>query len=190
MLLVPASFALWLSYRSTLKPLYIFFAVYTASAILLTVLQYASPQKNPLHIIAGKQKAFFEIEPGQTNIATDSIQPRIQSILKNSPQALNHVLMRPYLTESKSWMYAGIAAELLLYQALFLLTLIFLERPPAPARPFVNFSIFVSLSLLVFIGLIVPNIGAIFRYRSVYLPWLITPILCSINWKSIWNNSH
>ncbi len=190
MLLVPASFALWLSYRLTLKPLQLFFAVYAASAILLTVLQYASPQKNPLHIVAGKQKAFFSIPAGNTNISTDSLEPRIQSVFKNSPQALNHALMRPYLTESKSWIDAGIAAELLFYQLLFLLTLIFFERPAAPSRPFVNFSIFVSLSLLVFIGLIVPNMGAIFRYRSVYLPWLITPVLCSINWRRIGNNTH
>ncbi|MFZ1528920.1 MAG: hypothetical protein WAT19_09220 [Ferruginibacter sp.] len=190
MLLLPATFALLLSYRLKIKPLYLFLAVYVSSALLLTALQYASPQKNPLHIIASKQKAFFEIEPGRANIATDSVEPRIQSILKNSPQALNHVLMRPYVTESKNWMYAGIAAELVAYQILFLLTLIFFERPAAPARPFVNFSIFLSLSLFIFIGLIVPNIGAIFRYRSVYLPWLIIPILCSINWRKISINSH
>jgi len=39
--------------------------------------------------------------------------------------------------------------------------------------------------MFLFIGYIMPNLGSIVRYRSVYLPFLITPMLCRIDWKKL-----
>lgn len=189
-LLLPAVVALWISYKTQLKPLTVFSGLYFAVFLMLIIWQICSPGKTALHVVAAKQKAFFEIPAGESNIATDTLQPTWQSLIKNSPQAFNHVLMRPYISEASKPMYGGIAVELLLYQLLLITSLFFYKRTGENSRPFVNFCIFFSLSALLFIGFIVPNIGAIFRYRSLYLPWLIGPLLCSIDWQKIREKSY
>jgi len=49
-----------------------------------------------------------------------------------------------------------------------------------PVRPFVTFCLLFSLSGLLLIGAIVPFAGAIVRYRSIFLPFLLAPALYGI----------
>ncbi|CAN5156127.1 hypothetical protein BH20BAC1_BH20BAC1_21050 [soil metagenome] len=45
--------------------------------------------------------------------------------------------------------------------------------------------VFFSLSMFVIIGYTIPILGAITRYSSIFFPFLIIPILGSINWEKI-----
>jgi hypothetical protein len=50
---------------------------------------------------------------------------------------------------------------------------------------FVYFCLFLSFSVLITIGYVVNNLGAIVRYRSIILPLLLTPVFCGLNWEKI-----
>ncbi|HEX2682765.1 MAG TPA: hypothetical protein VHL77_02460, partial [Ferruginibacter sp.] len=76
--------------------------------------------------------------------------------------------------------------ELFLYILLFLRLHFFMkEKYAEAARPFLFFILFFTGTVFLFIGYTVPNLGALVRYRSLYFPLLLTPLLCRINWKRI-----
>ena len=74
-----------------------------------------------------------------------------------------------------------------IYQLLFVLFLFFrVKQADRPGRLFVFFGIFLTLTVFLNIGYIVTNLGSIVRYRSIYLPLLITPLLAGIDWVKLW----
>ena len=52
-------------------------------------------------------------------------------------------------------------------------------------NPFILFCTFLSFGVLMMIGYTVNNLGAIVRYRSIVLPFLIVPIAAKIDWNRI-----
>ena len=92
--------------------------------------------------------------------------------------------MRPYLTENKMIFYLPLALEILLYEILFLIYIIFPVRKK-DNNAFVYFGIFFTISMFLIIGYTVPVLGAIVRYRSIYFPFLITFLACSIDHNKI-----
>jgi hypothetical protein len=141
---------------------------------------------NPLKIVSDKQAAFFTLPIANTQINTDTLYPTFKSFLYNAPQAYNHVLLRPYINEVSTKSLLPSTAELAIYQLLFLFFLFFRRKKEAGENnPFILFGIFFTLTMFLFIGYIMPNLGSIVRYRSVYLVFLITPLICQIDWKKI-----
>jgi hypothetical protein len=141
---------------------------------------------NPLKTVSDKQAAFFTLPIANTQIGTDTLYPTFKSFLYNAPQAYNHVLLRPYINEVPAKSFLPITIELAIYQLLFLLFLFFKRKDATGAdNPFILFGIFFTLTMFLFIGYIMPNLGSIVRYRSVYLVFLLTPVICKINWEKI-----
>jgi hypothetical protein len=144
------------------------------------------PSVNPLKTVTDKQAAFFTLPVAATQIPLDTLTPNFKSFLFNAPQAFNHLLLRPYPTEVPAKSILPVNIELMVFQFLFLLFLFFKrKREPSEQDPFLLFGIFFALTMFLFIGYIMPNLGSIIRYRSVYLPFLMTPIICRINWQKL-----
>ena len=82
-------------------------------------------------------------------------------------------------------MLLPLSIELVFYE--LLVVAFFLWRQPGFSfnRPFVFFSLFFGLSLCLIIGYTVPVIGAIVRYRSIYLPFIIAPFALGIDWAKL-----
>lgn len=57
------------------------------------------------------------------------------------------------------------------------MSLLWRRTHPINRQPFAAFCLFFSLSGLLIIGAMVPFAGAIVRYRSFFLPFLLTPAL-------------
>jgi hypothetical protein len=141
---------------------------------------------NPLKTVSDKQAAFFTLPIANTQIKTDTLYPTFKSFINNAPQAYNHLLLRPYINEVAVKSLLPINAELAIYQLLFLLFLFFRRKKEAGGyNPFIIFGIFFTLTMFLFIGYIMPNLGSIIRYKSVYLVFLITPVICQIDWKKV-----
>jgi hypothetical protein len=68
---------------------------------------------------------------------------------------------------------------------LFGIFLIWRLKQTFPDERFILFCLFFSVSVLLMIGYSVNNLGAIVRYRSVVLPFLIAPLLTMINWQRL-----
>jgi hypothetical protein len=88
--------------------------------------------------------------------------------------------MRPYLFENLTLLYIPTAIEIVIYEVLFVTFLLFRIRN-SHMEAFVYFGLFFSLSMCLIIGYTIPILGAIVRYRSIYLPFIICPVACLID---------
>ena len=187
--LLPVTLAWIICSRYKTNILITFLSVYIFWALSLWVVQLLQPSFNPLKIITQKQKDFFELPLATSQMQTDTLAPTVKSFILNSPNAINHVVLRPYFWEFPSGFYKLASLEFTCYGLLFLMMLLF-YRKNKPTTPFLFFSILLSLTLFLFIGYIVPNAGSLIRYRSIYLPFLITPVICSIDCEKFFTFFH
>ncbi len=184
--LLPALIIWILVVKYNWPPLRSFLMGYIIIIVVFFSFNSIVPAVNPLQTVAVKQAAFFTLPVAATQITLDTLYPNFKSFLFNAPQAFNHLLVRPYPTELPAKSMLPINIEVIGYQLLFLLYLFFKRKPePGEQDPFLLFGIFFALTMFLFIGYIMPNLGSIIRYRSVYLPFLLTPVICRINWEKI-----
>ncbi len=184
LLLVPG-FVAWIwTEKKRITTGKIFVLVYAFIFILIAMSAGWQNPLSPYEIIKAKQKDFAALE-GTTTISMDTLQPGIQSMAWQSLKSVNRVIMRPYLWESYSSPLIFPALEMICIQILLLIFLFYGNKAALFKNPFIYFSLFFSISILFFIGFIVPNLGAINRYRSIYLPFLLTPFSCVIRWKNL-----
>lgn len=183
--IIPATLAIIISKKVKINTLVIFVSTYIITIIMLWLVHLINPSVQPVKIIAQKQQDFFELPYASSQIETHILEPNAKSLLQNTPEALNHGLLRPYIWEHPTTFLIPLSIELFIYHILFVLLVVHYRKKNTTVNSFILFGIFVSVSLLLFTGYIVPNIGSIVRYRSLYLPFLITPMLCCINWKKI-----
>ncbi len=143
---------------------------------------------NPLKTVTEKQADFFTLPRANTQIQLDTLYPNFKSFLFNAPQAYNHLLLRPYPTEIPVKSLLPISIELFIYHVLIILFLFFKrKKEESENNPFILFGVFFVLTMFLFIGYIMPNLGSLIRYRSVYLAFLITPVICRIDWEKFKN---
>ena len=184
--LIPALIAWVLSIRMKWRPLVVFVSVYVLAGLLLFNYPNFFPGTDPVQTITQKQSDYQHLQRSATDIKLDTLEPNFMSFVRNSPQAFNHTLMRPYLVELPSLILMPMNIELLIYQGLLLIFLFFRRKQQdGESDAFIIFAIFFTLTMFLFIGYIIPNLGSLVRYRSLYLPLVITPILCRIEWEKV-----
>ncbi len=188
--LIPALIAWVWSEKSTWPAWFSFLMAYFTCGLLLFAIGIVFPAVNPLEVIARRQADYLQLPISATPLHMDTLQPYISSFLYHAPQALNHVLMRPYITELPSVILLPMNIELLIYQLLFLVFIFFHEKRNKQAKANVLlFMLCFTFTVFLFIGYIIPNLGSLIRYRSIYLPFIIAPLLCGIDWKKIYANN-
>lgn len=182
MLVLPAIFLWVLTARYKLPVLKTFFMGYAVAGILFFGIKHIAGGFNPLEAVTKKQEAFFMLEKAVTQIPLDTIKPNFISFVKNTPQAFNHSFMRPYVTELLTPSLLPVLIETLIYHLAFVVFLICnLKKATNKYKPEVLAGVFFAATILLFIGFIVPNLGSIVRYRSIYLLFLMTPVLAGID---------
>ncbi len=77
--------------------------------------------------------------------------------------------------------------QLLKNVIIFLLIFLFWRVKTKPSSPFLYFCLFFSFSILLTIGYTVNFLGAIVRYRSLIIPFLVVPMIAQINWEKVVN---
>jgi hypothetical protein len=192
--LLPALIA-WISAASKgYRPLKTFLIVYGIGAVVFFTAVIISPALNLPGYVAQKQAAFLTLRTAHTTIPIDTLQPSFMSFVHNAPQAFDHGMLRPYIFEGRLVpLLYPFAIELLLYQLLFVLFIFYPKRNNTLSQSdsaFILAGLFFALSLIMIIGYTIPITGAIIRYRSIYLPFLLSPILCSIHWKRLKFTKH
>jgi len=185
--LVPAVMAWILAFRLKWRPAFTYALVFGLAAVLLIGIHAIIPSVDPMEIIVQKQADYRGLNKfnSATSIPLDTLHANAVSFMELAPQALNHAFMRHYIFELPSPILLPMNIELLIYQLLFIFMIFSYHRGINPDRgAFIGFLLFFSLIVFLFIGYIVPNLGSLVRYRSTYLPLLITPLICSINWTN------
>src|SRR5438045_6410631 len=103
-----------------------YITVYLFFILLFFGLGRLHPSLDLPQYVSTRQIAFVEISKGsQSAINVNPLFNHFRSFLNNSPQALNHSLMRPYLTEKFTLLYLPPSIEIFIYELLFLIFLLF-----------------------------------------------------------------
>jgi hypothetical protein len=162
---------------------------YLAMAVIVFAgvfaLQFTNQKYNPLQIVVDKQQAFFALGKATSEYKNDTLQPSIKSFISTAPTALRHAFLSPFPKEFDNVYLNGFALEIIVYVFLFLLMIIYPLKNIFISKDFILFTIVFTSLIFLFTGYITTNAGALVRYRSIYFPFLIVPILCSINWDKI-----
>lgn len=182
-ILLPALLAWVLAQKEGKRPLMTFASVYLLCIVLFFTARYINPFLDFPQSLVDRQQAFLGLKGGSA-VAIDHLQASTGSFVKNAPQAFLLSTIRPYPSDVKHILSLAAAAEIGLLMVFFLLFL-FLRQPGIRLTPILLFCLFFSFSVLMSIGYTVHFLGAIVRYRSIVLPFLVIPMMASIHWKKI-----
>lgn len=184
--LLPAFFA-WILVAKTKWPaVLVFVTIYLLCGLLVFNVDTIAPEIKPLNIIIAKQTEYLKLANAATQIELTPLQPTFKSFASNVPQSINHSFLRPYIWEIPVRSLLPLCIELLGYQILFILFIFFRRKASVPLyKSYLLFAFFFIVSIFVITGYIVPNLGSLVRYRSLYLPLIITPVLCMIDWEKL-----
>ena len=169
----------------------------TGMAVLLLFF-LASPQLSAklLRELGTLQHSFLILQ-GNSRLYLPVLNDSWTSLLEAAPAALRNGLFEPLPGSGGQQIYQVFSLELLWIWAIVaaaLLRRLILHKPtdsappastsPTTAIPFSRCCILFALISMLQIGLFIPFAGAIIRYRSIYLPFLVAPCLYSLrNWQ-------
>ncbi|HEX4876611.1 MAG TPA: hypothetical protein VFV31_08060 [Chitinophagaceae bacterium] len=183
--IIVAAVVTWLlANRYPKRGLAIFASSYLVFIVLFFSLRYVDSRLDFPQAVVDKQKAFLELQPGSSTIATSELNATAGSFLRNIPQAVNLSMLRPFPGDVRHILSLAAAFEIDVLLFLFVVFLLWHQRKKANSN-LVYFCLFFSLSLLLAIGFTNNNLGAIVRYRSVIIPLLIVPMVAKIDWTKI-----
>jgi len=96
-------------------------------------------------------------------------------------------MFRPTLIEMKNIFFALTAFENTMFLILIVLAIFFFKKPTVNQLPYLYFGLYFSLLLTILIGLTVPVLGAIVRYKIPFMPFTMSILLLSIDYSKIKN---
>ncbi|MGI8600317.1 MAG: hypothetical protein ACR2KB_13780 [Chitinophagaceae bacterium] len=183
--LIPAIVAWFIAAKMRVKPVYSFAAIYAVFVILFFTARYINPNLDFPAAVVDRQSAFMALK-GDSDVEVEALKPSFENFVKNAPQAFIISVVRPFPADVRHLLSFAAALEINLLLLLFVIFL-FWRKNGVGFTPFILFSIFLSFSVLIMIGYSVNNLGAVVRYRSIVLPFLIIPMMAKINWHKLKN---
>jgi len=162
---------------------YIF--VYTTSLVLFFLSHYVGPVDLPQAFV-NRQQDFLTLKGGSL-VELEPLTPHPAGFLKVLPQALEHVMLRPFPGESTSLLYLASMLESYLVILMMLLAILF-PRPGwkmslGSAGVLAVLAFILSNYLLV--GYTIPFLGAIVRYRIIFESLLLVVSVLFVDWEKI-----
>jgi hypothetical protein len=181
--LIPGLVAWILSTKFPKRSFICFVLVYIFATILFFCSGLIYPRANLPAYVTARQQSFMEIgKAGNSTLEVVQLHPNFKSFVANASQALDHALLRPYLS-AKGIQYIPFALEICVIEILFLL-FIFFRKKNVSVDPLIYFGLFFTFTMMLMTGYTVPILGAIVRYRSIYLIFLLIPIVCYSDWEN------
>jgi len=184
-LLFPAILTWIIANKFPTKSKLIFNGLYALFIVLFFTSKFILPGLDLPQSVVNKQKEFITLKEGRTTVIIRELEPDAKSFLINLPQAVNLTFLRPGPKDVHHLLSLASALEVYLFLFLFLLFLWQKSDFSPQSRNLQYFCLFFSITVLLSIGYSNNNIGAIVRYRSVVLPFLLTPMIAHINWQKI-----
>ncbi len=184
-ILLPCALAWYVSSKYKINPIKIFSSLFLLASIAIGLSQFLPQKHNPLRIVVEKQQAFFSLGIAKSQYKNDTLQPNIKSFITAAPKALRHSFLSPYPAEFSNIYLNGFAVEIILYIALIILMFLYPFKNNNGLDASIVFGLLFTFLIFLFSGYITTNAGSLVRYRSVYFPFLIVPVLCTVNWEKI-----
>lgn len=185
--LVPAISICILNYRFPKQALRINITVVLVCCGGFFLSSYISPALDlPWWVM--KRRMEFNSLSANSLLPYNHLESSFQSYVYNLPEALNHGFLRPYLWDRLGAFYIPFALELV---ALLAITIyyIFNHLPlNSSQRAIFCFGLFVFFANWLFLGYMIHIVGAIIRYKSIFLPFFVAPMVLSTKLSSLIKN--
>ena len=180
--ILPCLIAYFICLQSRIKPTYIYNSTFLVLAFFVLTLTFLKPEWSPWNWIVQKQHDFLALKTAGSQLPMEKIENNGTSIIRTFPMAVNHGFFRPYFWGTQNPFAIMLGLELYFFVIIGLVCL-FQNRKKEPGfnPPIMGFAILLSVLMIITIGYIVPNSFSIVRYRSIYLPFIITPILAGLS---------
>jgi hypothetical protein len=182
--LIPATIGFLMSKKYGINHFKILIAFFILGTITVVITENFFPKFHPLQIITQRKIDFDHLKLAHSQFNSFDLKPTLSSFLKNSPSALNHGFLRPYIWETSNIFSFLLSVELFIFEVLILMWLFFSLKyghfKKQQFQPFLFYMLLIAMIMILTTGFIVPNYNSIARYRSLFLPYLITPILMNL----------
>jgi hypothetical protein len=153
------------------------FTVTLAAVALTIVILNGLLPAGILTAISDRQKDFQSLA-GNSRIALPVLQPSVQSLLHVLPAAIINGFFQPFPGAGGKAIYIVFSAELIGYWLLILVGgWLLIRKRSIKLNNFDLACLLFAVPGMIMIGFIVPFAGAIIRYRSIYLPFLVVPFV-------------
>lgn len=182
---LPFAAAWFISSRNKINPAIVFPVMMLVVGAVLCTMHFGPEQYDPLRVVVEKQQSFFALGGSATEYHNDTLASSIKSFAFAAPRALAHAYLSPYPGEFDRLYINLFAVEITAYLLVFLLWVLFPLRTGAVQNGFIYFCFLFTFSVFLITGYITPAAGAMIRYRSIYLPFILTPLLAGMRWKRI-----
>ena len=175
---IPGLLAWYWTYKTAYRFTFSKFAfVHFIYFFILFNFQYIIPRYNFAEIMFEKQYHFLRLADfvnAGSRIPLAKLEHSKISILLNIPEAIYHVLFRPFFFESRSPMILMAGLENLFILIIMMICILFMKRKmPKAVQPLFNFCLWFVLILFSIMGLVTPVLGALVRYKMPALPFLL-----------------
>ena len=132
-------------------------------------------------------KTSFELITSGSNFNLGDFDPSFLGLLKLFPKAINASLFRPYLWEAKNPVMLFIGFENLVVLSLFVILMCKIRFKNLfiilRSNDYLIFCFFVTIFFAGLIGISTSNFGSLSRYRLPCIPFFLTLLAVTYNWK-------
>jgi hypothetical protein len=123
----------------------------------------------------------YAVSPSGTVLNIKRLEPEFFSVLKNTPAAVWNVISQPSLFGISNVMQMVAALENAWLLLLIILTVICFDKKSSRYKEVIVFCLVFALLQFAVIGLTTPAVGAMVRYKSTALPFLVTACLLCLD---------
>jgi hypothetical protein len=164
----------------------ILFSVLMTGIALTTAMVKPTPFSGILSYFSDQQEKYQLLE-GHSRLYLPHLQPTVGSFRHLLPTALLNGFLQPLPGTGGQTIYLIFSVELILIWSIVIIASVSLWRSrnpnPRDSSRFAQCCLVFSLTGMLLIGYIIPFAGAIVRYRSLYLPFLLAPFVHILGWQ-------
>jgi hypothetical protein len=181
LLLIPSLFTWYLCNRYPQKKIIIVAGIYGFVIVLFFISKFISPAIDfPAYIITKQNE--FKLLGGNSQLILPALVNNLAGFVKFLPYSIDTAFLRPHINETANTLYLPAIAENIFMYVLIIYSLYQALKKRKenivnePAKAFIIFCFVFAISNLLLMGYTVTLTGAIVRYRSFVLPFIIAPL--------------
>ncbi len=159
------------------------FSIFLIAYTVIT--QKIKPTISPIGMLTKKQNEFINLGKAKTDYNYILLNNSTVKTALATPSAIRNSFFSPLPFEFPYLPINLFAVEICVYFLLLFLLFIYRKKDIVSTNMFIQFITLFAFCILMVIGYSITNAGSLIRYRSIYLPFLIIPIICNIDWQRI-----
>lgn len=181
LLLLPAVLTWYLCERYRQRKFMPVLFIYGLAIIIFFAVAYIDPLLGFPEYVINKQNEFKALG-GNSQLQLPALEANISSFIKFLPYAIDIAVLRPHITEATNMLYWLSIAENIFIYALIVYSAfsLYLKKQQhffaESSTAFIIFCFVFAVSNLLLMGYTITLTGAIVRYKSFVLPFIIAPL--------------